>query len=402
MSIKTIHKAYKFRLYPSEQDRDLLAVHFGHCRFVYNYFLKEKQEHYLKNKKTLNYNNCSKTLTELKRQKSFEWLKDVNSQSLQQSLKNLETAFGRFFKKQSKFPKFKCKEGYNSFNVPQHFSIKGNRIYIPKFKEGIPFLKHRSINGKLCSVTVSKKPSGKYYVALLTEQSVNIPDTVNTTKAVGIDLGLKDFVITSDRTKYPNFKFHKKYQAKLANLQKHFAKKQKGSNRRSKLKLQIAKLHEKITNSRENMQHMISKRLIDKYDVVCVETLSVKNMMGNHKLAYAIGDAAWNNLIQKLEYKAAWKGKKVIKIDRFYPSSKTCSQCGYINQSLSLGDRNWICPRCKTELDRDVNAAKMILTRGLTIISSATDDYRHRAQIRPTSDLSEAGISDEVLKIGFN
>lgn len=401
--IKTIYKSYKYRLYPSPEDKELLSLHFGHCRFVYNYFLKEKQEFYLRNKKTLNYNNCSQALTTLKKQKEYVWLKDVNSQSLQQSLKNLETAFGKFFSKKSKFPKFKRKDGNNSFNVPQNVAIKSDKIYIPKFRNGIKFVKHRPLKGKICSATISKKPSGKYYVSILTEQNIIIPDTIDVTKAIGIDLGIKDFAVTSDGKRYPNLKFQKKYQSKLSKLQKHFARKQKGSNRKEKLRIKIAKLHEKITNSREDMQHKLSSSLLNKYDVICLETLAVKNMMQNHKLAYAIADVSWNSMIQKLEYKAAWKGKKIIKIDHFYPSSKTCHNCGYINQSLTLKDRFWVCPQCGTVLDRDVNAAKNILTRGLTILSSATDDHRHGAEIRldkPTKDLTS--ISNEVSKIDLS
>lgn len=401
--IKTIYKSYKYRLYPSPEDKELLSLHFGHCRFVYNYFLKEKQEFYLRNKKTLNYNNCSQALTTLKKQKEYVWLKDVNSQSLQQSLKNLETAFGKFFSKKSKFPKFKRKDGNNSFNVPQNVAIKSDKIYIPKFRNGIKFVKHRPLKGKICSATISKKPSGKYYVSILTEQNIIIPDTIDVTKAIGIDLGIKDFAITSDGKRYPNLKFQKKYQSKLSKLQKHFARKQKGSNRKEKLRIKIAKLHEKITNSREDMQHKLSSSLLNKYDVICLETLAVKNMMQTHKLAYAIADVSWNSMIQKLEYKAAWKGKKIIKIDHFYPSSKTCHNCGYINQNLSLKDRTWECPQCGTVLDRDVNAAKNILTRGLTILSSATDDYRHGAEIRLDKSAKDlTSISNEVSKIDLN
>lgn len=216
-------------------------------------------------------------------------------------------------------------------------------------------------------------------------------------------MGIKAFIITSDGNKFPNYKFKKQYQNKLVKLQKHFSKKQKDSNRREKLRIKIAKLYEKITNSREDMQHKLSSSLLNKYDVICLETLAVKNMMQTHKLAYAIADVSWNSMIQKLEYKAAWKGKKIIKIDHFYPSSKTCHNCGYINQNLSLKDRTWECSKCGTVLDRDVNAAKNILTRGLTILSSATDDYRHGAEIRldkPTKDLTS--ISNEVSKIDLN
>lgn len=401
--VKTVYKSYKYRLYPTPKDKELLSLHFGHCRFVYNYFLKEKQEFYLKSKNTLNYNNCSQALTTLKKQKEYVWLKDVNSQSLQQSLKNLETAFGKFFSKKAKFPKFKRKDGNNSFSIPQNVVIKGSQIYIPKFRNGIRFTKHRPLMGKICSATISKKPSGKYYVSILTKQNVCIPDTVDLSKTVGLDLGIKDFVITSDGSRFPNLEFQKKYQSKLSKLQNRFAKKQKGSNRKEKLRIKIAKLYEKITNSREDMQHKLSSFLVNKYDVICLETLAVKNMMQNHKLAYAIANVSWSSMVQKLEYKAAWKGKKIIKIDHFYPSSKTCHNCGYINQNLTLKDRMWVCPKCGTVLDRDENAAKNILTRGFTILSSATDDYRHGAEIRLVESKKDStSTSNEVSKIGLD
>lgn len=207
--------------------------------------------------------------------------------------------------------------------------------------------------------------------------------------------------ITSDGNKFPNYKFKKQYQSKLTKLQKHFSRKQKDSNRREKLRIKIAKLHEKITNSREDMQHKLSTALLNKYDVICLESLAVKNMMSNHRMAEAIGDAAWYSFINKLQYKAQWRGKKIVQIEQFYPSSKTCHNCGYINQNLSLKDRTWECSQCGTVLDRDVNAAKNILSRGLTIVkqsSSGTDDHRHGAQIRPINKLILNGISDEVSK----
>ena len=399
-----IYKSYKFRLLPKEDQIPMLEKHFGCSRFVYNYFLKEKQEHYLKDKKTLNYNNCSSILTNLKKNEEYSWLNEVNAQCLQASLKNLESAYGNFFRKKSKFPRFKSKKSKNSFHIPQFIEVIDNELRIPKFikTNKLQFIKHRPIKGKICSATISKNPSGKYYVSILTEQ-VNEEDQSNTGKSIGIDLGLKNFIITSDGNKFPNYKFKKQYQSKLTKLQKHFSRKQKDSNRREKLRIKIAKLYEKITNSREDMQHKLSTALLNKYDVICLESLAVKNMMQTHKLAYAIADVSWNSIIQKLEYKAAWKGKKIIKIDHFYPSSKTCHNCGYINQNLSLKDRTWECSKCGTVLDRDVNAAKNILTRGLTILSSATDDYRHGAEIRldkPTKDLTS--ISNEVSKIDLN
>lgn len=403
MEKRIIYKSYKFRLYPKDEDADLLSQHFGHCRFIYNYFLKEKQDFYLKYKKTLNYNNCSTTLTALKKQKAYSWLKDVNAQSLQQSLKHLETAFGKFFKKESKFPVYKSKHSFNSFSIPQNINIIGNRIFIPKFKQGIRFVKHRDIKGIICSATISLNSSGRYFVSILTRQEVNINKPAKKPKIIGIDLGIKDFLITSDGSKFSSFKFQRKYQTKLSKLQKYLSRKSKicNSKKRTILKQKIAKLHEKIANSREYMQHCISKRLIMENDIICLETLSVKNMMKNHKLAYAISDASWTSFVFKLEYKAKLNGKDIVKIEHFFPSSKTCNECGYINKSLKLKDRTWICPKCGKVLDRDINAAKNILNRGLTIIlSSATDDYRHGAEIRlALSNSHNASISEEVSKI---
>ena len=397
-----IYKSYKFRLLPKEDQIPMLEKHFGCSRFVYNYFLKEKQEHYLKDKKTLNYNNCSSILTNLKKNEEYSWLNEVNAQCLQASLKNLESAYGNFFRKKSKFPRFKSKKSKNSFHIPQFIEVIDNELRIPKFTKTnkLQFIKHRPIKGKICSATISKNPSGKYYVSILTEQ-VNEEDQSNTGKSIGIDLGLKDFVITSDGNKFLNYKFKKQYQSKLTKLQKHFSRKQKDSNRKERLRIKIAKLHEKITNSREDMQHKLSTALLNKYDVICLESLAVKNMMRNHRLAEAIGDAAWYSFINKLQYKAQWRGKKIVQIEQFYPSSKTCNACGYINYNLKLKDRVWICPHCGQSHDRDINAAKNILNRGLTIVkqsSSGTDDYRHGAQIRPINKLILNGISDEMSK----
>ena len=397
-----IYKSYKFRLLPKEEQIPMLEKHFGCTRFVFNYFLKEKQEHYLNNKKTLNYNNCASALTVLKQSEEFKWLTEVNSQSLQAALKNLETAYGNFFNKKAKFPRFKSKKCKNSFNIPQSVYLTDNCVQIPKFTKSnkLKFIKHRQVKGKICSATISKSRSGKYYISILTEQD-NTENKSKSGKCVGIDLGLKDFVITSDSSKFSNFKFKKQYQKRLSKLQKHFSKKQKDSNRKEKLRIKIAKLHEKITNSREDMQHKLSTSLINKYDVICLESLAVKNMMSNHKLADSISDASWFSFISKLKYKAAWRNKIIIQIGQFYPSSKTCNDCGYINHNLKLFDRSWVCPKCRKVHDRDINAAKNILNRGLTILkqsSSGTDDYRHGAKIRLDKSNDLKSISYEVFK----
>jgi putative transposase len=393
------YKSYKFRLLPTEEQSVLLSKHFGCARFVYNYFLKEKQDHYLLNKKTLNFNNCCKSLTELKSKEEYSWLKEVNSQSIQASLHHLENAYQAFFSKRSKFPKFKSKKSnYDSFHIPQSVKLlKNDKVQIPKFKGGIKFIKHRELKGKICSATVSRTPTGKYYISLLTEQEPT-KHLEKTGKNIGIDLGIKDFAITSEGNRYTNPKFLYKFQKKLKQAQQHLSRKVKGSKSRDRARIKVAKIHEKITNSRNDMQHKVSMSLIKKYDMIALEDLNVKGMVKNHCLAKAISDSSWSSFVTKLEYKANWYGKEVIKIDRFFPSSKTCSDCGHINQNLTLDVRNWTCV-CGSRHDRDVNASKNILKRALVIQSSGTDDYRNGAKVRPM-DVSKAskGTGVEVSK----
>ena len=397
--MEKIYKAFKFRLLPTDDQKVLLSKHFGCSRFVYNYFLKEKQKHYLDNKKTINYNTCSKLLTNLKKQEEYIWLKEVNSQSIQTSLKNLELAYQSFFRKKSGFPNFKKRANNNSFHCPQRNKIlSNNRIQIMKFKEGIKFIKHRDIKGELHSVTVSRTPTGKYYVSMLCE----IPNPIahqKTGKSVGVDLGLKDFLVLSDGNKYPNLRFLNNHQKELRKYQKHFSRKQKGSKRQEKARIKVARIHEKITNSRENMHHQVSSRLIKKYDLIALEDLNVKGMVKNHCLAQAISDVSWSGFVSKLKYKAQWYGKEIIVIDRFYPSSKTCSVCDHIKESLNLSERSWVCPECNTEHDRDINASKNILRRGLATKSSGIDDYRHGVGVNPIEIIKVSkGSGVEVSK----
>lgn len=392
----TYFKAFKFRLEPTPDQAVLLSRHFGCARFVYNHFLKEKQDHYLLNKKTLNFNNTCISLTTLKKQNEFEWLSEVNSQSLQAALKNLETAYQRFFKKQAKFPRFRSKKGNkDSFHCPQNVSVEKNKVFIPKFKDGISFIKHREINGEVRSATLSRTPTGKHYVSILCELPLE-KHLKKTGKSIGVDLGLKDLAITSDGKRFKNERHLKQHLKKLKDQQKYFSRKQKESKRKERQRLKVARLHEKITNSRSNMHHQISSFLVKNYDLIALETLNVKGMMANHKLAQAISDVAWSGFVSKLEYKAKWYGKKVVGIETFFPSSKTCSCCGHQKSDLKLNDREWACSSCNTIHDRDVNAAKNILQRGITIQSSGTDDYRHGAKIRPEKKFK--GTSVEMSK----
>lgn len=325
--------------------------------------MKEKQNHYLNNGKTLNYNICSKALSTLKKT-DFPWLKEANSQSLHVALINLETAYGRFFKKQAKFPKFKKKSENQSFCVPQFFKID-KQLFIPKMKEGIDIVISRKLEGEMKSVTISKTLTDKYFASILME--VPKKSLPKTGKSVGIDLGITDFIVASDGEKVKNPNFSRNLKQKLSKAQKHLSRKTKGSNRYKRQRKKVAAIHEKIVNSRNDFQHKLSTRLIDEYDMISLESLAVKNMVRNRKLSYSISDSSWSSFVSMLEYKAKWYGKEIRKIDRWYPSSKTCSNCDYIIDKLPLSVRKWQCPRCSENHQRDVNAAKNIHRQGLAI-----------------------------------
>ena len=394
-----MHKAFKFRLLPTKEQEVLLSKHFGCSRFIYNYFLSEKQKHYLENKTTLNFNQCAANLVKKKKDEEYVWLKEVNSQILISTLMNLETAYGNFFRKKSKFPRFKSKKNKNSFNIPQHVSLKEhNVVQIPKFKEGLRFIKHRDLKGAIKSATISKNPSGKYYISFLCVIEKPIKHK-KTGKSIGIDLGIKDFLITSEGQRYCNPKFLRKYEVKLKRKQRILSRKEKESKGRDKARLSVAKVHEKITNSRNDMQHKVSSKLVKDYDLIAIEDLNVKGMVKNHCLAKAISDVAWSSFVTKLKYKAEWNGKEVVAIDRFFPSSKTCSCCDHIKESLSLEERTWTCSNCNTIHDRDVNASRNILRRALAIQSAGTVDNRNGAKVRPKVVSKAAkGTGVEVLK----
>lgn len=391
--MKIIKYTYKFRLKPTKEQEILLNKHFGSVRYVYNYFLNQRKEEYLNNKKSITYNKQSGYLTQLKRADETDWLNETNAQTLQYSLKCLEMSYQNFFNKRTQFPKLKSRKSRNSFTVPQHVRNEGNKIYFPKFKDGIKMIMEREIKGKIKKATISKTPTGKYFVSILTE--INYIPSVKTNQSVGIDLGIKDFLVLSNGTKIKNHRFIKHYERLLAKNQKHLSRKNKGSSRYEKQRLKVAKIHEKITNSRMDLIHKTTLNLVNQFDKIYLEDLNVKGMMKNHKLAKTIGDVSWGKFIDVLTYKAEWNDKEVIHIDRFFPSSKTCHMCGHINQSLTLKDRTWTCKVCSEIHDRDVNAAINILNEGCRKnISGGTSDYKRRAKIRPSLD----GTGVEALK----
>lgn len=365
--MKLIHKTYKMRLTPNKEQIELMSKHFGSTRFVWNYFLAERKQSFLESKKSLSYHDNARTLTALKKTDEFNWLNDINSQSLQASLKDLDTAYGRFFKKQAMFPRFK-KKGFctDSFRCPQHFKFVEGKLQIPKFKP-IKINIHREIEGKILFITISKTRTDKYFAAITCEveyEPLPIPD-----KAIGIDLGIKDVAVCSDGTIFENIKTTKKYAKKLTYRQRQLSKKKKGSKNRAKQRKKVALVHEKIKNTRTDSIHKFTIQTIKHNGIIVTENLNVKGMIKNHNLAKSIADASWYELTRQLEYKSGWNDRSLVEIDRFFPSSKMCSVCNFINQNLTLKDREWICPNCESVLNRDQNASKNILKQGLKLLS---------------------------------
>lgn len=386
-------KSYKYKLKPNEEQKVLLDKHFGSIRFTYNHFLNERKKEYETNKNTINYYDNAKSLTELKKQEEYSWLNEINSQSLQHSLKCLEGSYNNFFKFKKGFPKFKSKKSKNSFTVPQFVKLENGKLRIPKFKEPIDLILSRGFNGRIKSCTISKTPTNEYFVSILVEtEHIKLPKTG---KSIGIDLGIKDFVITSDGYKYKNNRYTKKYERELKKHQQHLSRKTKGSNRYEKQRLKVVKIHKKITNSRLDNLHKVSTDLIKKYDLIVLEDLNIKGMVKNHKLSKHISDVSWSKFIELLTYKSVWNDKEIVKVDRFFPSSKTCNCCGYVNQNLDLSVREWTCPSCNVKLDRDLNASKNILNEGYNHKSDGTSDNRSGGEIRPTS----VGTTDETSKV---
>lgn len=383
--MKFIHKSYKFRISPNVEQQVLLAKHFGATRFVFNHYLNKRKETYLENKTSLNYYDNANDLTLIKKDENYVWLKEINSQSLQSSLRNLDTAYNKFFRKQSKFPNFKSKYDKQSFTIPQSVVIEENKLYIPKFKQGIDINLHRDIEGKILFGTISKSTTGNYHISITCE--VEYQPYLKTCSSVGIDTGIKDLAILSNGVVYENIKTLKTNLKKLKYNQRQLSKKQKGSNNRLKEKHKLAKLHEKVTNIRLDYLHKVSTDIIKNHDIVCIEDLAVKNLMKNHKLAQAFSDVALGTFYSMLEYKANWNDKTIVKIDRFFPSSKTCSICGWIKQDLELKDRKWTCPSCNTSHDRDYNASQNILKQGLNILNSGcgvqSEDKQKRDEAFP-------------------
>lgn len=357
-----IFKAYKYRLYPTKEQEVLLAKHFGCVRWVFNYGLARKIAYYTKEKKTLSRFEIQKEIVKLKKQKATSWLAEVTAQSLQESLINLDMAYTRFFREKKGFPKFKNKKSKQSVQFTQYTKVKfeNNKLYVMKFREGIKCKFSRRFNGIIKTTTISKTLTNKYYVSILTKENIVRPIKLNPKieTAIGIDLGIKTFITISNGDVFDSPKYLKKSLKKLKKIQRKYSHKKKGSNNKIKQKIKIAKLHEKISNRRNDFLHKTSTQLINDKQVntYCIEDLDVIRMMKNCYFAQAISDAGWSTFISYLKYKADWANKNILQIGRFEPSSKTCNKCGSINHALTLKDRNWIC-KCGAKHDRDFLAS---------------------------------------------
>ena len=367
-------KSFKYRLYPNKEQQVQIQKTFGCCRFVYNQTLAYRKELYETEKKTMSKIDCNNFVNQ-NLKKEYEWLKEVDKFALTNSVYNMDSAYQKFFKEHAGYPKFKSKKNNrksystNSTNNNIEVDFDNNKIKLPKLK-WIKAKVHRQFVGTIKSATISQTPSGKYFVSILADcENFQMKSTG---AMVGIDLGIKDLLITSDGDKFENPKTLYKYEKKLAKEQRKLAKKKIGSNNRNKQRIKVARLNEKITNIRKDNLHKISHKLIQENQLIVSENLKVSNMVKNHNLAKSISDCSWYELTRQLEYKAEWNDREYVKIDTYFPSSQLCSKCGYQNTGTKdLSVREWTCPCCGTKHDRDVNAAINILNKGLRMIKSA-------------------------------
>lgn len=361
-------KSFKYALKPTKSQKALLDKHIDQCRFIYNLALETKRTAWESANIRLGAYELCKQLTDLK--EVSPWLKEVNTQSLQQSIIDLEYAYNHYFTTNAKHPCFKKKQFSGSFRVPQKCYLKEDKLSIPKFREGIKIIIHRQPEGVVKSCTITRTSVGKYFVSVLCNIEKDYPElkTICESTLIGIDLGIKTFIVTSENEIFLNPKNLNKVKSKLSFLSRKLFK-FKGQ----KTRIKLSRLHEKVKNKRLDYLHKVSTTLVKNHDSLAVETLKIKNLMQNKKLAFSIADVSWGQFLVLLEYKCKWNGVNLLKIGTFYPSSKTCFSCNSINSKLSLNDRDWICTECGVLHDRDLNAALNIKRQAFNQYLSGTD-----------------------------
>lgn len=365
-----MQQAFRYRFYPTTEQEKLLRRTMGCTRLVYNKALALRTTAYYETQQRIGYLETSKALTSWKKEEGLEFLKEVSSVPLQQALRCLQTAFTNFFEGRAKYPNFKQKShGGSALFADTAFSIKNSEVFIAKCKEALPIRWSRSLPKGVSpsSITIKLTPSGQWFISILCDKLI-LPLLKVKTK-IGLDMGISSLLTVSNGDKFANPICLRQVQKKLKRLQKDLSRKVKGSNNRYKARLKVARLHEKVSNIRKDNLNKITTKLIQENQLIAVETLNVKGIMKNHCLAQAIGDASWGELIRQLEYKASWYGRTLVKIDQWFPSSKRCSSCGDTLKKLPLNIRNWTCPKCGKEHDRDVNAAVNILAVGQTVLA---------------------------------
>ena len=368
---------FEYRIYPNATQRETIAKTFGCCRWVYNRALSIRKQAYENNKKNISIYDIKKLLPSWKADSKTCWLREADSMALQESIRDLGKAYKNFFRNPGKtgFPKFKSRKNRQSYRTNNIQILDKNHVKLPKLG-AVKACISRPVQGRILSATIKQTPSGKYFVTVCCTD-VPLRDCAPNNTAVGVDVGIKSLLVCSDGQIFDNPKNTKKYEKKLAREQRRLSRKKKGSNNWNKQRIRVARIHEKKVNSRNDNMHKATSKLANENQVVCVEDLNAKGMMSNHKLAKSVGDAAFGEIVRQLDYKCKLRAGHLQKVDRWYPSSKTCSSCGHVKDEMPLYVRKWKCPVCHTKHDRDINAAKNILAEGLRLLSNKNGSVGH-------------------------